>query len=106
MKKEIKGIDEGKGIISTKLSRGIRVIGYFLLAAVMLFAGYLWKMSCEVESKTSVFDAGRQTVIQEIKREVKEGNVFWIGELKFVPRRDRAVNITVEKEQIRKKGRE
>ena len=103
MKKEIKGIDEGKGIVSTKLSRGIRVIGYFLLAAVMLFAGYLWKMSYEVESKTSVFDAGRQTVIQEIKREVKEGNVFWIGELKFVPRRDRAVNITVEKEENEEK---
>ena len=103
MKKEIKGIDEGKGIISTKLSRGIRVIGYFLLAIVMLFAGYLWKMRYEVESKTSVFDAGRQTVIQEIKREVKEGNVFWIGELKFVPRRDRAVNIIVEKEQNEEK---
>ena len=80
-----------------------RVISYFLLAAVVLFAGYLWKMSCEVESKTSVFDAGRQTVIQEIKREVKEGNVFWIGELKFVPRRDRAVNITVERGQNEEK---
>jgi len=64
----------------------------------MLFAGYLWRMSHEVESKTEVFDAGRQTVIQEIKREVKPGNVFWIGELKFVPRRDSAVNITVERE--------
>ena len=103
MKKEIKGIDEGKGIVSTKLSRGIRVIGYFLLAAVMLFAGYLWRMSHEVESKTLIFDAGRQTVIQEIKREVKEGNVFWIEGLKFVPRRDRAVNITVERGQNEEK---
>ena len=79
----------------TKLDK---VISYFLLAVVMLFAGYLWRMSYEVESKTEVFDAGRQTVIQEIKREVKEGNVFWIEGLKFVPRRDRAVNITVERE--------
>ena len=78
----------------TKLNR---VMSYFLLAVVMLFAGYLWRMSHEVESKTEVFDAGRQTVIQEIKREVKEGNVFWIEGLKFVPRRDRAVNITVER---------
>ena len=80
----------------TKLNR---VISYFLLAVVMLFAGYLWRMSHEIESKNLIFDAGRQTVIQEIKSEVKEGNVFWIGELKFVPRRDRAVNITVEGRQ-------
>ena len=95
MKKEIR-IDEGKGIISTKLSRSIRVISYFLLVVVMLFAGYLWRMSHEIKSKNLIFDAGRQAVVQEIEREVEEGNVFWIGELKFVPRRDRAVNITVE----------
>ena len=81
-----------------------RAISYFLLAVVMLFAGYLWRISHEVESKTLIFDAGRQTVIQEIKREVKEGNVFWIGELKFVPRRDRAVNITVEEKGQNEKG--
>ena len=80
-----------------------RVISYFLLAVVMLFAGYLWRMSHEIESKNLIFDAGRQTVIQEIKREVKEGNVFWIGELKFVPRRDKAINITVEKEENERK---
>ena len=84
----------------TKLDR---VISYFLLAVVMLFAGYLWRMSHEVESKTEIFDAGRQTVIQEIKREVKGGNVFWIEGLKFVPRRDRAVNITVERGQNERK---
>jgi len=84
----------------TKLDR---IISYFLLAVVMLFTGYLWRMSYEVESKTEVFDAGRQTVIQEIKGEVREGNVFWIGELKFVPRRDRAVNITVERGQNERK---
>jgi len=43
---------------------------YFLLAVVMLFAGYLWRMSHEVESKNLIFDAGRQTVVQEIEREV------------------------------------
>ena len=80
-----------------------RVISYFLLAVAMLFTGHLWRISHEVESKTEVFDAGRQTVVQEIKREVKEGNVFWIGELKFVPRRDRAVNITVERGQNERK---
>ena len=80
-----------------------RVISYFLLAVVMLFAGYLWRMSYEVESKTEVFDAGRQTVIQEIKREVKEGNVFWIEELKFVPRRDKAVNVTIGRGQNERK---
>ena len=80
-----------------------RVISYFLLAVVMLFAGYLWRMSHEVEPKTLIFDAGRQTVIQEIKGKVKEGNVFWIGELKFVPRRDRAVNIIVERGQNERK---
>ena len=84
----------------TKLDR---VISYFLLAVVMLSAGCLWRMSHEVESKTEVFDAGRQTVIQEIKREVKEGNMFWIGELKFVPQRDSAVNITVERGQNERK---
>jgi len=80
----------------TKLNR---VISYFLLAVVMLFAGYLWRMSHEIESKNLIFDAGRQAVVQEIEREVEEGNVFWIGELKFVPRRDKAVNITVEVEE-------
>ena len=79
----------------TKLDR---VMSYFLLAVVMLFAGYLWRMIHEIESKNLIFDAGRQTVVQEIKREAKEGNVFWIGELKFVPRRDKAINITVERE--------
>ena len=80
----------------TKLDR---VISYYILAVVMLFAGYLWRMSHEVESKTEVFNAGRQTVIQEIKREVKGGNVFWIEGLKFVPRRDSAVDVTVERGQ-------
>jgi len=84
----------------TKLNR---VISYFLLAVVMLFAGYLWRMSHEIESKNLIFDAGRQAVVQEIEREVEEGNVFWIGELKFVPRRDKAVNVTVEKEENERK---
>ena len=78
----------------TKLNR---VMSYFLLAVVMLFAGYLWRMSHEIESKNLIFDAGRQAVIQEIEREVKEGNVFWIGELRFVPRMDKTVNVTVER---------
>jgi len=60
-------------------------------------------MSHEIESKTSVFDSGRQTVIQEIEREVEEGNVFWIGELKFVPRKDKAVNVIVERRQNERK---
>ena len=42
------------------------------------------------------FDAGRQAVVQEIEREVEEGNVFWIGELRFAPRRGKTVNVTVE----------
>ena len=78
----------------TKLNR---VMSYFLLAVVMLFAGYLWRISHEIESKNLIFDAGRQAVIQEIEREVKEGNVFWIGELRFVPRMDKTVNVTVKR---------
>ena len=84
----------------TKLDR---IISYFILAVVMLFAGYLWRISHEVEPKTLIFDAGRQTVIQEIKKEVKEGNVFWIEELKFVPRRDKAVNVTIGRGQNERK---
>ena len=78
----------------TKLNR---VMSYFLLAVVMLFAGYLWRMSHEIKSKNLIFDAGRQAVVQEIEREVKEGNVFWIGELRFVPRMDKTINVTVER---------
>ena len=86
----------------TKLNR---VMSYFLLAVVMLFAGYLWRMSHEIESKNLIFDAGRQAVVQEIEREVEEGNVFWIGELKFVPRRDKAINVIVEREKNEKRNK-
>jgi hypothetical protein len=71
-----------------------RAISFFLVMIFCLFAGYFWRMSQESRMKLEAYYAGKVAMIDAIRHEIPKGYIFYIDGIKFIPRKDRAVNIT------------
>lgn len=70
-----------------------KIISYFLVLFIGLFGGYFWRLYQEVEHRDNSYERGKQFIIKAIRTERELGRVFFIEDLKFIPRKDRAINI-------------
>ena len=76
------------------MSTGKRFMSYVFVAIVFLFLGNFWRIAQESNIKARAYQAGKLAMIEGIRHEIPKGYVFYIGDLKFVPRRDGAVNVS------------
>ena len=71
-----------------------KFIYIFLIAIFFTGMGYLWRIHHENNLKYELFEAGKRAMIKEISHEIKKGYVFHIEDVRFIPRKDKAVNIS------------
>jgi hypothetical protein len=74
------------------MSKAERFISYVIVAIIFLFLGTFWRMSQETEIKLESYHAGKVAMIEAIRNEIPKGYVFYIEGIKFIPRKDGAVN--------------
>jgi hypothetical protein len=75
------------------MSKGERFISYVIVAIIFLFLGTFWRMSQETEIKLESYHAGKVAMIEAIRNKIPKGYVFYIEGIKFIPRKDGAVNV-------------
>ncbi len=70
-----------------------RFLSYFMVGVMCLFGGYFWRLYQETEHRSIAFDSGKKYVIKVIRKEAKLRKTFFIEDLKFISRKDGAINV-------------
>jgi|GEM_PF-6589798 len=73
-----------------------KLITYLLTATIFFFTGYFSRLYQESEHRDKAFENGKKFVIGSIRSGIEEGYIFFIEDLKFIPRKDRAVNVKIK----------